>query len=161
MFIEIEILNLEGETVTILINTLAISYIEKNYVYFNDGKMFELTQESLKQIKLAVAKKSKKIKNNDPDKKLQQLFNELHELTGGTGKVVFSLSREKQLKALLDQERFDEDSLRKAAKNIGEDAWLQGENPNNKRYGDVDFLLREDKASKFSSDQFKKKKGMF
>jgi hypothetical protein len=51
--------------------------------------------------------------------------------------------------------------LIKAATNIGKDAFLQGENDRNKRFGDIDYLLRPDKAAKWSEDQAEKKKGMF
>ena len=50
----------------------------------------------------------------------------------------------------------------KAATNIGQDKFLQGENDNHKRYGDIDYLLRPDKAAKYAEiDTTQKRKPMF
>lgn len=101
------------------------------------------------------------VKDNEPKAELQELFEQLHKLTGGKGKTVFTLGREKKLNELLTKHRLTKDNLITAATNIGKDSFLQGENDNHKRYGDIDYLLRPDKAAKWSDEQGKQKKGMF
>lgn len=127
----------------------------------NNCDIIELEKESLHNLLLSIAPKSKNASNNEPKAELLELFERLHTLTGGKGKAVFSLGREKKLGDLLTKHRMTKDLLVKAATNIGKDSFLQGENENNKRYGDVDYLLRPDKAAKWSEDQAEKKKGMF
>lgn len=101
------------------------------------------------------------VKDRGPKTELLELFEQLHKLTGGKGKTVFSLGREKKLNDLLTKHRLTKENLITAATNIGNDTWLQGENDNHKRYGDVDYLLRPDKAAKWSEEQHKKQRGMF
>lgn len=158
MFIELSIHEAKNP---IQINITNISTINGCVVKMNNCDILTLTDESLHELMLTIAPKEKKIKNHEPDKELLELFNELHKLTGGKGKTVFSLNREKKLKDLVTKHRMTADMLKKAATNIGKDAFLQGENDNKKRYGDIDYLLRPDKAAKWSEDQKEKKKGMF
>ncbi len=144
---------------TININQIVI--FNANQIMMSNGLALDLTPEAAKEIELALAPKDHQTKSDQVDTKLQELFEKLHKLTGGKGKTVFSLQREKKLKELLGKHRMTEELLIKAATNIGKDAFLQGENDNKKRYGDVDYLLRPDKAAKWSEDIDEKKKGMF
>lgn len=143
------------------VNINNINAIIDKQLHFSGGLVLELTDESMKDIELAIAPKSRGVKNNKPDEKLEKLFIELHKLTGGKGKPVFNLKREKKLKDLLGKHRMTEEDLKKAATNIGKDDFLQGDNDNNKRYGDIDYLLRPDKAAKWAEAVPKKEKGMF
>jgi hypothetical protein len=115
----------------------------------------------MKAVLLATEPKEKQTKSDKVNKELEDLFTQLHKLTGGKGKPVFSLQREKKLNDLLTKHRMTKEQLIKAATNIGKDDFLQGQNDSNKRYGDVDYLLRPDKAAKWAEDQTEKKKSMF
>jgi hypothetical protein len=120
-----------------------------------------LSDESSHELLLNILPKKKKVKDNGPKTELLELFEQLHTLTGGKGKAVFTLGREKKLSELLTKHRMTRENLITAATNIGKDAFLQGENDNKKRYGDIDYLLRPDKAAKWSEQQTEKKKSMF
>lgn len=144
------------------INLNNINAIINKKVHFAGGLILDLTDESIKEIEQIIAPKDKQTKSDSVNKELLELFNKLHTLTKGKGKPVFSLQREKKLKDLLTKHRMTEELLIKAATNIGNDEFLQGDNDNKKRYGDVNYLLRPDKAAKWSEEQEKKKKtGMF
>jgi hypothetical protein len=118
----------------------------------NNCDILVLSNESLRTLLLSVAPKSK-ITNNEPKAELLELFEKLHSLTGGKGKPVFSLQREKKLNDLLTKHRMTKELLIKAATNIGKDSFMQGDNENKKRYGDVDYLLRPDKAAKWADTE--------
>lgn len=158
MFLELNIRELSN--LPIKVNTANISSINGNVIKMNNCDILTLTNESLHTLLLSIAPKSK-INNNEPKAELLELFEKLHTLTGGKGKPVFSLQREKKLSDLLTKHRMTKELLIKAATNIGKDAFLQGDNDSKKRYGDVDYLLRPDKAAKWAEDQTEKKKGMF
>ena len=143
------------------ININNINAIMDNQVHFAGGLVLDLDDDSIKRIEEVIAPKDRNGKSDKVDPKLQALFEKLHKLTGGKGKTVFSLQREKKLKDLLGKHRLTEEDLIRAATNIGNDDFLQGENDSKKRYGDVDYLLRPDKAAKWAEEQEKKKKGMF
>lgn len=156
----IYVTNHEGQKPKINI-TQIVAVIEKT-VYFASGMALDLDDESIKEIHRLTDPKDKQTKQKDADPELLALFTELHKLTGGKGKPVFSLQREKKLKDLMDKHRMTKEDLIRAATNVGLDAFLQGENDNNKRYGDVDYLLRPDKAAKYADASFvPKKKKMF
>lgn len=146
----------------VIVNITQICAIDKNFIFLSNGKEYLLTNESLKDLLLATSEKQKQVKNTEPKAELLELFEQLHKLTGGKGKTVFSLTREKKLAELLSKHRMTKELLIKAATNIGNDPFLQGDNESHKRYGDIDYLLRPDKAAKWSEDQKEKKKpGMF
>lgn len=148
--------------IEMMVNTDHIAFIVEKYVHMSNGASFEVDHDTLKELMLELAPKAKRVKNNEPDSELLELFNELHRLVGGKGKATFSLVREKKLKDLLTKHRMTEKSLKIAAKNIGEDEFLQGKSSDNTtRYGDIDYLLRPDKASKWADYQKPQKKGMF
>lgn len=122
-----------------------------------------LDEEDYKTLCAAVfpVTQAKKAKKTEPKNELQELFEELHILTGGKGKTIFTPGREKKLGDLLAKHRMTVQDVKKAATNIGQDAWLQGDNDSKKRYGDVDYLLRPDKAAKWAEAEPQKKKAMF
>lgn len=138
-----------------------VAVIEKQ-VHFASGLVLDLSDESLKEVEAAIAPKDRNGKSDKVNTELLELFNELHKLTGGKGKPVFSLQREKKLQDLLTKHRMTKEQLTKAATNIGRDKFLQGDNDSKKRYGDVDYLLRPDKAAKYADlDLTEEKKKMF
>lgn len=143
------------------VNTAQICWIDENKVTMSNGLTINVAEESIKDIELFIAPKGKNTKAKNIDVESLMFFQQLHELTGGKGKVIFSLQREKKLKDLLTKHRMTKEQLLRAARNIGNDDFLQGDNENKKRYGDVDYLLRPDKAAKWAEEQEKKKKGMF
>ncbi len=144
------------------INVNNINAIIDNQVHFAGGLVLDLDEASIKLIDELTEPKDKQTKSDKVDKKLETLFVQLHKLTGGKGKPVFSLQREKKLGDLLGKHRMTEEQLIKAATNIGRDTFLQGDNDNKKRYGDVDYLLRPDKAAKYADEDIaEKKKKMF
>lgn len=151
----------EQEGTEIKINLGQVCWIDGNQLIMGNGLTIGVDEDSQKEIELAIAPKGKQSKNNEADKELLVLFEQLHTLTGGKGKPVFSLQREKKLKDLLTKHRMTKQDLIKAATNIGKDEFLQGDNENKKRYGDVDYLLRPDKAAKWADEAEKKKKGLF
>lgn len=154
MFIELE---------KVIVNTNLIEGFTKNRVFFTGREYNAMAIDSKDYQKLydALVPRTRKTKDVAPKSELNELFDQLHILTGGKGRAVFSLNREKKLNDLLTKHRMTKELLLRAAENIGKDAFLQGENDSNKRYGDVDYLLRPDKAAKWSEEQREKKKGMF
>lgn len=158
MFLE---LHVQGIVDPILVNVNSISTINDRVIKMNNQDVLELSKESLQKLLLTIVPREKKVKDGGPKPELQELFDQLFSLTGGKGLGVFTASREKKLKDLLTKHRMTKENLIAAATNIGKDVWLQGENDNHKRYGDIDYLLRPDKAAKYSEEQAKKQKGMF
>ena len=143
-----------------IINTDQIATIEEDYIVVGMAKV-TVSKDELQKVLGAVMPRTRKTKDVAPKNELNILFDELHTLTGGKGKAVFSLNREKKLNDLITKHRLTPELLKIAAENIGKDAFLQGENDSKKRYGDVDYLLRPDKAAKWSEAQPQKKRGMF
>lgn len=156
------LIKVETEAKNIIrLNPAQICWIDETKVTMSNGLTVALTEAGLRALDEAIAPKDRQTKPDVVNGELLELFEQLHKLTGGRGKPVFSLQREKKLKDLLGKHRMTRELLIKAATNIGKDAFLQGENDSHKRYGDVDYLLRPDKAAKWAEDQEEKKKGMF
>ena len=146
----------------IQLNLNQICWIDNDEVIMGNGLTITLEEDSAKELALATAPKDKQTKSNNADPELEALFVQLHTLTKGNGKPTFSLQREKKLKELLGKHRMTKEDLIKAATNIGNDEVLQGDNDRKKRYGDVDYLLRPDKAAKWADESLEKNKiGMF
>lgn len=161
MFITVQILDNKDEEKTIKMNVAHIAFIVEDFVHMSNAAHFRVVPESMKLLNSIISPKDRIEKTESNE--LSDLFDELHKLTGGKGHPVFNLGREKKLKFLLDPKkgRMTREQLIQAATNIGKDAFLQGDNESKKRYGDVDYLLRPDKAAKWAEDQQEKKKGMF
>ena len=143
-----------------IINTDQIATIEEDYIVVGMAKV-TVSKDELQKVLDAVMPRTRKTKDVAPKNELNILFDELHTLTGGKGKAVFSLNREKKLNDLITKHRLTPEILRVAAENIGKDAFLQGDNDSKKRYGDIDYLLRPDKAAKWSEAVVQKRRGMF
>lgn len=148
-----------------VINTDNIVAFSTERILTPSGHDVQITQEDYKKLYEALFPKPKdrKVTNNEPKSELLELFDKLHELTGGKGKAVFTLQREKKLSELLTKHRLTVENLVTAATNIGKDAFLQGDNDRHKRYGDVDYLLRPDQAARWSNETTDKKEegGLF
>ena len=159
MFIQIEIITgtLYGEEVTrkIWVNTAQVCTVNGDVVKMSNQDIVTLTSDSLRDLLTSITPKEKQVKDNAPKKELLDLFNKLHILTKGKGKPVFSLTREKKLNDLLTKHRMTEEQLIKAATSVGNDKFLQGDNDRKKRYGDIDYLLRPDKAAKYADADIK------
>ena len=143
-----------------IINTDQIATIEEDHIIVGMAKV-KVSKDELQKVLDAVMPRTRKTKDIAPKNELNILFDELHTLTGGKGKAVFSLNREKKLNDLITKHRLTPEILRVAAENIGKDAFLQGDNDSKKRYGDIDYLLRPDKAAKWSEAVVQKRRGMF
>lgn len=143
-----------------IINTDQIATIEEDYIVVGMAKV-TVSKDELQKVLDAVMPRTRKTKDVAPKNELNILFDELHTLTGGKGKAVFSLNREKKLNDLITKHRLTPEILKVAAENIGKDAFLQGDNDSKKRYGDIDYLLRPDKAAKWSEAVVQRKRGMF
>jgi len=145
-----------------IVNTDHIQQFNDDSIWFNNDEICQsISSEDYKKLLGKVLPKETLVKNNEPKSELLELFEQLHILTGGKGKTIFTLGREKKLKELMTKHRLTKESLIIAATNIGNDPFLQGDNDNSKRYGDIDYLLRPDKAAKWSESQEQKKKSMF
>lgn len=165
MFVKVDTVINQNQTATgITLNITQIVLMNGPILLMSNGTEVVLTSNSMFEVEQKMFP-TKQVKSTEPKKELLELFENLHKLTGGKGKPVFSLQREKKLTELLTKHRMTPELLVKAAINIGKDDFLQGRDPNNqskKRYGDIDYLLRPDKAAKWSEDQEQKKKpGMF
>lgn len=145
----------------VTINISHIVLMSGPVLKMSTGDEVILTSESMYEVEAIMYPVKKTTKSNEPKAELNELFDKLHKLVGGKGTAVFTLQREKKLSELLTKHRMTVELLIKAATNIGKDPFLQGDNDNKKRYGDIDYLLRPDKAAKWSEDQTEKKKGMF
>jgi hypothetical protein len=91
------------------------------------------------------------------------LLKQLNKLTGGkTDIIALNDYRKKRLKALLRPGEFTKDQLLLAARNLGNNAWMQGENDNKTRYGTVDYLIRDaEKVNRFLEETITEKTGAF
>lgn len=160
----IEVTNHEGQKPKV--NPDHVVVIMDKQVHFSNGLMLDLSEDSIKRLEDAHAPKNRHVEAKETDLELVSLFNKLHKLTKGKGSPTFSVKRQEQLKYLLNPKKgnMTEEALIRAATNIGNDEFLQGKNDGNggkgKRYGDIDYLLRPDKAAKYAdievSDQKKK-----
>ena len=155
MFIELE--------KTVINSSLIESYSEESVWFAGSDTPMKISLDDYNRIRQKTLPNPRKAGSPMVDTRLQDFFIKLHRLTGGKGTPVFNLSRERKLKELMTKHSLSEEMLINAAKNIGEDPYLQGKDPNNsKRYGDIDYLLRPDKAMKWAeANPVVKKKGMF
>ena len=145
-----------------VVNTNLIESFTEQYVWFTSSReAMAIDTDDYQKLYDALVPRTRKTKDVAPKNELNILFDELHTLTGGKGKAVFSLNREKKLNDLITKHRLTPEILKVAADNIGKDAFLQGDNDSKKRYGDIDYLLRPDKAAKWSEVVVQRKRGMF
>lgn len=156
MFINVET-NAEN---MVSLNTSQICYLDGNNAQMSNGFTVFLTDKSLKEVQDSLFGDVAEPKNGASEHTVQ-LLNELYKLCGGKGEAKPTSDRKARLKSRLKD--FSEDELKKAATNLGQDDFMQGENDSNKRYGTLDYLLRTSaNVNKWVEDQPQKKKpGMF
>ena len=72
----------------------------------------------------------------------KKIFYDLVDALGGTERVRYTDQRSQKLGTRL--KTYSADELRSAAEVIGSDSFMQGDNEGGKRYGNIDYLLRND-----------------
>jgi hypothetical protein len=153
----------------ISIGAIVLFNKDARQVVLNSGDVIDLSEKEYNELHAKVFPPKKVADKGEP---AYELLQKLHALTGGKNAAVLTPQRSKKLLALIDIMRgTGKDKLTpaeavakivKAAENIGKDKFLQGENDNHKRYGDVDYLLRPDKAAKYAEiNPEDKRKNMF
>lgn len=144
--------------IKVKINTDFITLLdtERKVVELASGTSLNLSDDDYGQVELTLFPTRKEVAKDDKD--LSDFLTGLHKLTGGKGPALFSPKRKKALEDLLKIPNMTREKLITAAMNIGSDEFLQGKNDNNKRYGDIDYLLRPDKAVKWSEFNSVKRK---
>ena len=161
MFVELEKYTVNTNLIA-MIEERVNTFGDPDYYLYIGSTNYSISRGDYDKLKAVFTPKPRRVKNSEVDTNLQQFFMKLHRLTGGNGTPVFNPAREKKLKDLMSKHKLTEEMLVKAATNIGNDEYLQGENDNKKRYGDIDYLLRPDKAMKWAeANPVSKKRGMF
>lgn len=142
------------------INTAQISSINGSVVKMGNCDIITLKPESLKELLENLFGAGDQASPAATEHTVT-LLNDLHKLLGGRGEAKPTTDRKARLKSRLKD--FSEDEMKQAAKNLGEDEFMQGANDNNKRYGTIDYLLRTSaNVNKWLEEQPQKKKpGMF
>jgi hypothetical protein len=133
----------DGSTVKFNTDFISEFYPDVKTVFLTSGTQLTLSEEDYNELESSMFPTRKKVAKENTE--LAALLNELHRLTGGKSDVIASPQRLKKLGDLLKVTGMDTDKLTTAAYYIGKDAFLQGENDNNKRYGDIDYLLSKRK----------------
>lgn len=145
---------------TAKINTdfIALLYPDDHAIVVTSGKAYVLPQEDYNEIEKVIFPTRKKVAKTNEH--AAELLTKLNYLVGGKQPPLISPKRLKALATILAIDGMTEDKLIIAATNLGQDKWQQGENDRKTRYGDLDFLLRIDKATKYAemTPQDKRKK---
>ncbi len=143
-----------------IINISQIVSIENNIIHMSNGLKYDPMANSMREIRENLFG-SEKVASVTATEYTKTLLNDLNRLLGGTRDAKPTTDRKARLKTRLKD--FSEEELKIAAKNLGEDEFMQGANDNNKRYGTIDYLIRTSaNINKWLEDQpEKKKKGMF
>ena len=143
----------------VTINTSQIAFIIENEVFFSNGVKFNLLDDSSKELEESLYGPGDEAKPGASEH-TTTLLNDLNKLCGGTRDAKPTTDRKARLKSRLKD--FSEEELKIAAKNIGEDEFMQGENDRNKRFGTLDYLLRSaGNVNKWLEEQPKKPKSLF
>lgn len=138
----------DGSTVKLNTDHIALLNKDEKSVMLSSGYEINLTDDDYDELEKTIFPTRKVVAKGDSD--LAAFLNELHRLTGGKGPALLSPKRKKALQDILKIEDMTREKLLAAATNIGRDPFLQGDNDKNKRWGDVDYLLRADKAVKWA-----------
>jgi len=151
-------MNTTGKNLIVNINQIGI--IHENFVNMIDGTTIELNKTEMQKLTTEIFGDEKEA-NPKASLHTEELLNELNKLCGGTRDAKPTSDRKARLKTRLKD--FTEEDLKIAAKNLGSNAFMQGDNENGKRYGTLDYLLRtSENVNKFLEEvPQKKKKGMF
>lgn len=146
--------------IEITINIAQITSMCKNSVVMSNEDEFTLSDQSIKDIEESIFGTGAATVPS-ASVHTETLLNELNKLCGGKGDAKPTTDRKSRLKSRLKD--FSQDELKKAARQLGEDEFMQGENDSGKRYGTIDYLLRTSaNVNKWLEDQPEKKpKKMF
>jgi hypothetical protein len=153
-------INLTGGESSVKLNTdhITLLYPEDRRVVMSCGTQLRCTAKEYGEVEKTLFPTRKAYSKDDTA--LAEFLNQLHKLCGGKNEAILTPQRNKKLTDLLKS--FSKDQLITAATNIGKDKFLQGENDNHKRYGDIDYLLRPDKAARYAElNPEDKKRKMF
>lgn len=145
-----------------IINTNRISYLTDSKIIFDDKTSLDISSDDYQRlVKELVPEFEHKITQSKTSE-LATLLNTLNKLVGGRDKAKLTSDRKRKLKKLLTEDEFTEEELIIAATGLGNNAFMQGENDSDTRYGTIDWLLRNpEHVNRFLEQQPKKKKGMF
>lgn len=153
--------SLKNENSVVKINTdfITLLYPENKLVVLSSGNELALSDDDYEELHNTMFPTRKKVAKDDT--KLAELLNKLHRLTGGKNDAILTPQRKKKLNDLIigmtpqgtNDTQVAIEKIIIAATNIGRDKWLQGENEAHKRWGDVDYLLRPDKAAKWAEQK--------
>lgn len=124
---------------TIDLNIQQVCYLDGDMAQMTNGFTIYLSDASLKEVKEHIYGSAKEA-TPEASSHTVAFLTELYQLCGGKGDAKPTSDRKARLKTRLKD--FSEDELKIAAKNLGEDAFMQGENDSNKRYGTLDYLIR-------------------
>lgn len=124
---------------TVEFNTSQLCYLDGNNAQMSNGFTIHLSDESVAILKENLYGTTEAT-NPKVAEKTASLLTELHNLCGGKGEAKATSDRKARLKTRMKD--FSEEELKTAAKHLGENAFMQGENDSNKRYGTLDYLLR-------------------
>lgn len=107
-----------------------------------ESKQTELSIES-KETELSLTVDKPEDNNSTSAKANEELFYKLVDNLGfNNNRVQYTSGRIKKLNNRLAA--FSEDELINASKSLGASPWHMGQNPAHRKYGDIDFLLRND-----------------
>ncbi len=159
MFIVLQAKDRDGREVTLKINTSQIAFLVGRFIHMANTAVFELDSKNLKQLEETLCGPVSEA-SPGASTHTETLLNELHKLTGGKGDAKPTSDRKARLKTRMKD--FTEDDMKLAAKNLGEDEFMQGANDSGKRYGTIDYLLRTSaNVNKYLDVPDKKPKSMF
>ena len=159
MFIIITIKDQKGKELDTIINTNQIAFIADLTIHMSNGAWFDALPDSMQRLKDELWGLPTE-PSVEASTKTVELLNELNTLARGQGTAKPTTDRKARLRALLKD--FSADELKLAAKNLGEDEFMQGDNDRHKRYGTIDWLLRKPaNVNRYLEEQTKKKKSMF
>jgi hypothetical protein len=150
-------ISIRSESTLVKLNTdfITLLYPEDKLVVLLSGTELNLSDDDYTEVERTLFPTRKVVAKDDEE--LAEFLTGLHKLTGGKGPALLSPKRKKALQDILKIPNMTREKLITAAMNIGKDEFLQGKNDHNKRYGDIDYLLRPDKAVKWSEYKSAKK----
>ncbi len=159
MFIILDARDQNHDEKKLTINTSQIAFISDPFVHMSNGAFFEVLEKSMKELKESLYG-DESVAAPGASEHTKDLLNELNKLVGGRGEAKPTTDRKARLKTRLKD--FSEEELKTAAKNLGDDEFMQGANESGKRYGTLDYLLRTSaNVNKYLEEQPEKKKSLF
>lgn len=121
------------------LNTSQICYIDGQHIMMANTFTLFLNEAGMKKVYECLYGEAAE-PNSKVAEKTAEMLTELYKLCGGKGEAKATSDRKARLKTRMKDFSFED--LKIAAKNLGEDAFMQGENDRNKRFGTLDYLLR-------------------